>query len=136
MQAFLILLLFVVLVWDPAWQLAGVKPILPARLKRMLAAKEDPPVLVDVRTPFEYEKFHINEAVLHPNALRNPEAFEMDDRERPIVVVCLSGHRSAIAAYRLKKRGFKPVYYLAWGMLAWLLGGGQIVKGRDANMKV
>jgi rhodanese-related sulfurtransferase len=33
----------------------------------------------------------------------------------------MTGHRSPMVAYQLKKRGYKQVYNLTWGMLAWKL---------------
>ncbi|MGO9019671.1 MAG: rhodanese-like domain-containing protein [Syntrophobacteraceae bacterium] len=43
-----------------------------------------------------------------------------------MVIVCLSGHRSPLVASRLNKQGFKNVYYLSWGMLAWIVSGRRV----------
>ena len=61
--------------------------------------------------------------------LNNPDTLKMDDRRRSVVVLCLSGHRSPVAAYRLRRHGFKDVSYLSWGMLAWVLSGGAVARG-------
>ncbi len=118
----------VILLWDLGWWLMGVKPILPGTLKRVLRKNHPPLLLLDVRTRFEYERFHIQEATLQPTLLVNPEVLPKTDLEVPIVIVCMSGHRSAVAAYRLRKLGFRKVSYLAGGMLAWLLSGGPTIR--------
>ncbi len=115
--------------WDFVWWAAGAGPIGPARLKRML---EEPggsaPLLIDVRTAAEFRLFHVEGAQSYPHLLSDPSPLDSVDRDRPLVVVCLSGHRSPVVAYRLKREGFKKVYYLSWGMLAWMVSGGRVVK--------
>ena len=41
--------------------------------------------------------------------------------DEPVIVICMTGHRSPMVAYQLKKRGYRQVYNLTWGMLAWKL---------------
>ncbi len=36
-----------------------------------------------------------------------------------VVVICMTGHRSPLVAYALKKRGYARVDNLAWGMVGW-----------------
>lgn len=80
--------------------------------------------IVDVRTPEEYGAGHLAGAV-------NIDWFGKDflvratselDPGRPVMVYCRSGKRSAAAAARLEKSGFK-VYNLAGGYLAWTGAG-------------
>jgi rhodanese-related sulfurtransferase len=48
---------------------------------------------------------------------------ELSDSGRPVIAVCGAGHMSAVAAYVLKRRGFKNVTWMAGGTQAWLAAG-------------
>ena len=76
--------------------------------------------LVDVRTPEEFAEGHIAKAV---NMNVNDNDFESKiatlDKEKPVMVYCRSGGRSAKAAGILKEKGFKHVYDLDGGMIGW-----------------
>ncbi len=127
MKALLIALAAFIIGWEAFWWMAGIQPIGPMRLKRMLQEPAgSKPLLVDVRTAAEFGLFHIEGAESRPGLLFNPGSLDSLDRERPLVVICLSGHRSPIAGSRLKNRGFKNVSYLSWGMLAWVVSGGGV----------
>jgi rhodanese-related sulfurtransferase len=118
-----ILILFLLVGWDFGWYLAGVKPLFPWQLKKLLKNKRDAISLIDVRTRWEYNWFHINGAANRPDLLYDLEALPAKSQDEPAIVICMTGHRSPLVAYRLKKRGFKRVYNLTWGMLAWKLFG-------------
>jgi rhodanese-related sulfurtransferase len=118
-----ILILFLLVGWDFGWYLAGVKPLFPWQLKKLLKNKRDAISLIDVRTRWEYNWFHINGAANRPDLLYDLEALPAKGQDEPAIVICMTGHRSPLVAYRLKKRGFKRVYNLTWGMLAWKLFG-------------
>lgn len=133
MTALIILGAIAFFAWDLYWRAAGVEPISPARLKKLLEESSDMRVLVDVRTSREYEAFHIREAEHIPNLLSNLEALDMRHGSMHVVVICMSGHRSAIIAFRLKKQGFRHVSYLAWGMIAWAVSGGPMVIEKKRN---
>jgi rhodanese-related sulfurtransferase len=36
-----------------------------------------------------------------------------------VVVICMTGHRSPLVAYALKKKGYARVYNLTGGMVGW-----------------
>ncbi len=76
--------------------------------------------LLDVRSSVEFAESHIANAQSAPiTALRQRLANLGLDLNRPIIAMCLSGHRS-VPAYRLLKRaGYAQVYSLSGGMLAW-----------------
>lgn len=119
----LIILVVIILGWDAAWYLAGVKPLFSWQLTRLLKDGQSVVSLIDVRTPREYEWFHIEGAANLPDLLVNRDAFRRENAAEPVVVICMTGHRSPMVAYRLKKRGYKQVYNLTWGMAAWKLWG-------------
>ena len=86
-------------------------------LKRKMDAHE-PFELIDVREAFEYEIARIDGAKLIPLGEIAERADELP-RERPIVVHCHSGQRSAQAVRLLQQRGFDKVYNLEGGIDAW-----------------
>lgn len=81
---------------------------------------KDGAALLDVRTPAEYDGGHIAEAVNVP--LQALQAGSMDgvpgDQSAPIVVICLSGGRSAAAQAILKQKGYSKVQNVG-GMKQW-----------------
>jgi glyoxylase-like metal-dependent hydrolase (beta-lactamase superfamily II)/rhodanese-related sulfurtransferase len=85
-----------------------------------VTANRDHVALVDVREPQEFsgELGHVPGAQLVP-LTRLLDASTEWDREAQIVLVCRSGGRSARAAADLAKRGFRHLYNLRGGMLAW-----------------
>ncbi|KHK01996.1 rhodanese-like domain-containing protein [Desulfovibrio sp. TomC] len=123
------LVLFLVLffgVWDLVWLLAGVVQTPPWRLRRQMGEKS--PQLLDVRTAGEYALFHIPGAINRPDALVVPPAALGLDPNRPVVVVCMTGHRSPFVAQKLAKEGF-DASNLTWGMLGWFASFGKTTAG-------
>lgn len=76
--------------------------------------------LLDVRTPGEFAGGHITNA---KNVDWNGSDFDTQvthlDKEKPVMVYCLSGGRSKKAASHLKELGFKNIIELNGGYLAW-----------------
>ncbi len=122
MTTFIIFLL-ILIGWDFAWYFAGVKPMFPWQLKKLLKGGQRAVSLIDVRTPGEYNWFHIDGAANMPDLLSNVDGFKRKSAAEPVIVICMTGHRSPLVAYQLKKRGYKQVYNLTWGMVAWKLWG-------------
>jgi glyoxylase-like metal-dependent hydrolase (beta-lactamase superfamily II)/rhodanese-related sulfurtransferase len=103
--------------WAPlSYTFAGIWELHP----EWLAENAGRAQLVDVREPSEYTGAlgHIAGAKLIPlgSLLNNTEHLS---KEKPIVVVCRSGARSAQATVLLKDAGFARVANLAGGMLRW-----------------
>ena len=89
--------------------------------------------LLDVRTPQEYTSGHIASAfnldIYDPGF---KEALGKLDKERPVLVYCKSGGRSGQAAEMMGQMGFKEVYNLQGGMLAWANAGKPVDNGNAA----
>jgi len=119
----LITLIILILGWDIVWYMADVKPLFPWRLKKILRKGQNPGNLIDVRTKLEFNWFHIDGAVNRPDIIWDPDQYKEKNLDEPIVVICMSGHRSPIVAHQLQKRGYTHVYNLTWGMLGWKLFG-------------
>lgn len=120
-----IVLLVIILGWEVFWYWMGVKPLFPWQLKGNLDRMKQEAVILDVRTEPEYNLFHIDGVAHRPELVTDPDAFRSADPEKSVVVICMTGHRSPVVAYRLKKRGIEPVYNLTWGMVGWKLFGGR-----------
>ena len=85
--------------------------------------------LIDVRTAAEYAEGHIAKTRNVPIQVLPKRLAELKlDPQRPVIAICMSGHRS-VPAYRLLKRaGFAQVYQLAGGMMSWRRKGLPTVK--------
>lgn len=76
-------------------------------------------IVLDVRTPSEYESGHIEGAVLLPLDKLTEKASEViPDYEKIYYVYCRSGNRSATAAQLLVDLGYKNIYDLG-GISDW-----------------
>ncbi len=75
-------------------------------------------ILLDVRQDWEYEEFHLPGATLIPLPVLADHLAEMA-RDKPTIVYCASGGRSAAAANLLSGQRFKEVYNLLGGVMAW-----------------
>jgi glyoxylase-like metal-dependent hydrolase (beta-lactamase superfamily II)/rhodanese-related sulfurtransferase len=83
-----------------------------------VAAHRAEVTLIDVRDASEFTLGHVPgaQSVPQPTLL---DTAELWNRDREIVQVCRSGGRSANAAVDLARRGFRNLYSLRGGMLAW-----------------
>src|SRR5213596_571419 len=95
----------------------GIPKMSPHELKRKIDAGE-PFELIDVREPFEHEIGRIDGAKLIPLGEISERLNELSG-ERPIVVHCHTGKRSAQAVRLLQQRGFANVYNLEGGIDGW-----------------
>jgi len=105
--------------------LFGNKPAVPetdvATLVRDQAAGEELQI-IDVREPEEYAAGHIAGARLIPLGELPIRTGEIDP-DKPAVLVCRSGNRSAKATEFLIRSGFQNVKNLTGGMIAWVEAG-------------
>jgi rhodanese-related sulfurtransferase len=83
---------------------------------------EEPALIVDVRNLDEFHAARIDGAVLVPLP-ELPERFSELPADRPLLMVCRSGSRSAAAAAFLLRNGFQDVANVAGGMDAWQVAG-------------
>lgn len=66
--------------------------------------------VLDVRTPAEFQGGHVPGAINVPYDEVAARAAEVGAKDRPVLVYCRSGRRSALAAADLVKQGFTAVY--------------------------
>ena len=75
--------------------------------------------LIDVREPDEYAAGHLPGAVNIPRGVLEFRSQELTRPDRPLLLYCLTGGRSALAADSLRQLGFSDVRSLAGGVNAW-----------------
>jgi protein-S-isoprenylcysteine O-methyltransferase Ste14/rhodanese-related sulfurtransferase len=112
-DGFFLLLLNLVFGAEIVTLAGGAKPLAPWQLK-------DLPLdtwIVDVRTKPEFHWNRMQGAENFPWGAGVVEAAATKPRNRPVLVTCLSGHRSPAVAVFLRKLGFKTVYNLHWGII-------------------
>ena len=93
-----------------------MKEISVQELKEKLDKGEDFQ-LIDVREDFEYETSNIGGQLIPLGGV----LIEADKiaKDKPVVVMCRSGKRSAAAIMQLEQLGYTNLYNLQGGILAW-----------------
>ena len=92
-------------------------PSVSAEEAKKLLEKNEDYVLLDVRTKIEYDKWRIEGAKLYPLDTLMKTYKELD-KSKKYLIICLSGGRSACAAYALRQLGFEA-FNIRGGMLEW-----------------
>lgn len=91
----------------------------PSSLKEWLDdSSRPPPLLVDVREPWEFQYCHIQGSTLLP-LQQVPERLTELDSEAEIVLICHHGVRSYRTGLFLRQAGFDKLYNLQGGVEAW-----------------
>jgi rhodanese-related sulfurtransferase len=86
-------------------------------------------LLLDVREPDEYAEIHAPNAKLIPLGELNARLQEIASyKDKPIVVMCRSGRRSAKAVALLHDAGFTQASNVKGGIVAWAGDGLEVVK--------
>ena len=91
--------------------------------------KDNPPILLDIREPYEFDAMHVKDSLNVPRGILEsaceydfeetvPELVEA--REKEIVVICRSGNRSIFAAEVMKNMGYKKAVSLKTGLRGWV----------------
>lgn len=107
--------------------LPQVREVMPWDVEEMLAENPDL-MLVDIREEDEYAIGHIQHALLVPRGILEtacdwgyaetiPELVRA--RDKPIVLICRSGNRTALAAVVMQLMGYKEVYSMKTGIRGW-----------------
>lgn len=88
--------------------------------EKEITTKENIQIL-DVRTPGEFFSGHIKNALQADwnNKAEFERRLAFIDKDKPVYVYCLAGGRSAAAADKMRKAGYKNVYELKGGTNAW-----------------
>jgi rhodanese-related sulfurtransferase len=85
-------------------------------------------LIIDVRTPAEFEQERIEQAVNKPLDSIEKWVNELP-KDKTIYFVCRSGSRSGIAQRIAAQRGYTDAYNMAGGMIAWRREGLPVMSG-------
>ncbi|MGI8893319.1 MAG: thioredoxin domain-containing protein [Bacteroidia bacterium] len=77
-------------------------------------------LVIDVRTPAEFSSGHIDGALnIDWNGSDFNNHIALLEKNKPVMVYCLSGSRSASAASKMRSMGFTEVYEMDGGIMKW-----------------
>jgi phage shock protein E len=103
------------------------KDVSPDEFEKL--ARQPETVILDVRSPKEFEAGHLKNAVLvNFNAKDFDEQLKKLDKTKTYAVYCAVGGRSTKACGSLDTLGFPKVYNLTGGIKAWENAGKPIEK--------
>lgn len=105
-----------------------IAPVCPYIEPKELASQADCHVLVDVRSPLEFETEHIKNSINLPLDSLESHLSEIPS-DGQLVVICRSGKRAERGAFALLSKGLKPVV-LQGGLLAWRKAGLSVKEGK------
>lgn len=98
--------------------------IQPERAAEVLDAGSDDLVLLDIRTPDEFNQARLSDAVnIDYYAADFRENLSALDLEATYVVYCRTGNRSASAVQIMQELGFQRVYEIDGGIARWYESG-------------
>lgn len=89
-------------------------------------------LLLDVRTPSEYDEAHVPQARNEPLDRLAPATLAATTGlkpEQPVYLLCRSGARAKIAADKLQQAGFPNGIVVTGGTLAWIEAGLPVTRG-------
>ncbi|MDX1612947.1 MAG: rhodanese-like domain-containing protein [Candidatus Promineifilaceae bacterium] len=113
------------------WLFGPAPPKIDVREAYERLQAEEPPLIVDVRQEVETRSGVVPGAVLIP-LTEFGRRYEELPRDRPILTICRSNHRSPLAARRLATAGYE-VTDVAGGLSAWEAAGLPVVKPEDTR---
>lgn len=105
----------------------AVETVAPLEAKRLI---DGGIFVLDVRTASEHARGHIEGARLIPVQELVRRIWELEPvREKELLVYCRTARRSAAASRILADHGFRKVYDLSGGTVAWRRAGLPLVPG-------
>lgn len=108
---------------------SGYKAVNPAGLTELIN-REDA-LLVDLSGQADFEKGHIpGSRNIAPSQLDPESKLLAKSKESPVALACRAGTASADAARKLVKAGFKRVYWLDGGVMAWQQANLPLARGK------
>lgn len=109
----------------------AVITITPQEAHAWLADPHAQWLVLDVRTPEEFAEGHLQNATLKNfYAPDFKTQLEQMNRHQPTILYCRSGNRSGKTLALMRELGFRNVYEIKGGILAWQSAGYPLVKQR------
>jgi len=106
----------------------GIPTIDTQEADRRRREAQPAPLVVDVREPDEFAALRLNGVALMPMS-QFQQRWEDLPRDRPLLIMCASGGRSAAATAHLVRNGFTDVANVAGGITAWEKAGLPVRRG-------
>ncbi|WP_192820480.1 rhodanese-like domain-containing protein [Rufibacter sp. LB8] len=114
----------------------SVPVIQPSQLAAQLKTNPQNFVLLDVRTPKEYQVSHLTGArFLHYNKVSDKQLKALP-KDKTMVVYCSVGYRSERLGEKLLALGYKNVVNLYGGLFQWVNEGLPVVNEKGPTAKV
>ncbi len=110
----------------PAQSTSKFVTLPPEQVLKIIRENKDNPnlVILDVRTPEEYQSGHIDGAInVDFYAPDFPQQLDKLDKNKVYVLYCRSGNRSGRTVPLMKQLGFREVYEIQGGISNWLRKG-------------
>jgi rhodanese-related sulfurtransferase len=92
--------------------------------------KHDSALLIDVRESFEFRGKRIRDAINIPSSSNLEFATNSIDKNFSLFFYCTTDYRSRRVAEFFYDKGFRKVYNLEGGIVAWRKDGFPVVKGK------
>lgn len=101
------------------WLPFGRVPEIDAQQLHALLQSDHAPQILDVRTHMEWRRSRVSGAIHAPITQLNAQIASLNlNKNRPVIAICRSAHRSIPAVRLLRAHGFEA-YQLKQGMQAW-----------------
>lgn len=126
-RQFLFSFFFLLIVLPAHAEAAVARNLTPQEAYKMVAQRSDL-YLLDVRTPGEYRQARLEGARLIPIDQFTRRLSEVP-KNRPILVYCAVGSRSAQVVNYLARQGYPEIYNLYGGIYSWSQNGLPILQG-------
>lgn len=124
----LVMIVVALLMNESRRHLLGFKEVSPNEAVRLM--NHDEAVVLDVREEGEFKEGHIINARHIPVGVLESRCNELESqKEKPLIVYCRTGQRAAKASAILQRQGFKSVYKLNGGIMAWAGANMPVSKG-------
>ena len=119
---------FLLLILLPVHANAAVARNLSSQEAYAMVGQRGDLFLLDVRTPGEYQQARLDGARLIPIDQFVKRLAEVP-KDRPVLVYCAVGSRSAQVVNYLARQGYPEIYNLSGGIYAWAQKGLPVLQG-------
>ncbi len=114
----LVLIVLLMIMNESRRKLLGFKELGTNEAVRLMNSEQA--LMLDVREEGEFKDGHVMNAVHIPLGVLESRLKEIEThKEKPVIVYCRTGQRAAKAGAVLQRQGFKSIYKLNGGMMAW-----------------
>ena len=128
MRCKLVFFFVLLLILLPVYANAAVARNLSSQEAYAMVGQRGDLFLLDVRTPGEYQQARLDGARLIPIDQFVKRLAEVP-KDRPVLVYCAVGSRSAQVVNYLARQGYLEIYNLSGGIYAWAQKGLPVLQG-------